>query len=162
SPDGRFLAAAWSDNAIRVWDLTTGAEVAKRTGYGTLVDTLAFRPDGKALASGHADGTALVWDLSDLPTIKPAVAEREAAWADLSSADATKAYRAILALAADPGCMTFLRDRVKPATAIPAARLRALVNDLDSDRYAKREAATAALQKLGDMADAELAAILAG
>jgi WD40 repeat protein len=162
SPDGRFLAAAWSDNAIRVWDLATGAEVATRSGYGTLVDTLMFRPDGKAVASGHSDGTALVWDLSELPGIKPVVAEREAAWADLASADAAKAYRAIHALAADPGCAGFLRDRVKPAVAIPAARLRALVNDLDSDRYATREAATAALQKLGDTADAELTAILAG
>jgi WD40 repeat protein len=67
SADGRFLAAARPDKTISVWDLTTGAEVANRSGYGTVVGCLAFRPDGKALASGHADGTAVVWDLSALP-----------------------------------------------------------------------------------------------
>jgi hypothetical protein len=160
SPDGRFLAAEWTDaRTISVRDLATGTEVAKRGGYRSLVQTLAFRPDGKALASGHADGTALVWDLSGLPEVKPA-ADREAAWEDLASADAGKAYRAILSLAADPGCVAFLRDRVKPAPEIPAGRIQKLVKDLDSDAFATREAATAALEELGGAADAELRARL--
>jgi hypothetical protein len=163
SADGRFLAGEWTDaNTIAVWDLATGAEVARRTGYGSSVQTLAFRPDGKALASGHADGTALVWDLSGLPGVTPAPADREAAWIDLASADAGRAHRAILALAADPGGAAFLRDRVRPATAVPAARLRKLVEDLDSDRYATREAATATLKGLGDAADSDLRAMLGG
>jgi WD40 repeat protein len=56
SADGQFLAAARPDKTISVWDLTIGAEVAKRSGYGAVVGSLAFRPDGKALASGHAPG----------------------------------------------------------------------------------------------------------
>jgi RNA polymerase sigma factor (sigma-70 family) len=163
SPDGRFLAAdPAEDKAISVWDLATGAEVARRGGYGSFVQTLAFRPDGRALASGHADGTALVWDLSGLPGVTPAAADRDAAWKDLASADAGKAYRAILALAADPGGVAFLRDRVKPVPEIPASRIQKLVNDLDSDAFATRVAATAALRKLGDVADAELQTLLRG
>jgi WD40 repeat protein len=163
SADGRFLAADRAEEkALSVWDLTTGAEVARRGGHGSLVCALAFRPDGKALASGHVDGTVLVWDLSGLPYVKPAVADRETAWTDLASADAGKAYRAVLAVAADPGGVAFLRDRVSPTPPVPAARLQSLVKDLDSDKYATREEATASLKKLGDGADAELRAILRG
>ena len=163
SPDGRFLAAERIDTrTISVWDLATGAEVAKRSGYGPLVQTLAFRPDGTALASGHADGTALVWDLSGLPGARPMVTNREAAWTDLASADAGKAYRAILSLAADAGGVAFLRDKVKPAPEIPASRIQKLVKTLNADKYATREAATTALKNLGDAADAELQALVRG
>ena len=62
----------------------------------------------------------------------------------------------MLALAADPKGGGVLRGRLKSAAEVPATRLRELVRDLDADRYATREAATAAFQKLGDVADAEL------
>jgi len=94
SADGQFLAAARPDKTTSVWDLTIGAEVAKRSGYGSAVGCLAFRPDGKALASGHADGTVLVWDLAGVTRPKPAPAEREAAWNDLASDDAATRIRA--------------------------------------------------------------------
>jgi hypothetical protein len=163
SPDGRFLATDRAEvSALSVWDLATGEEVARRGGYGALVHVMAFSPDGKALASGHADGTALVWDVSALPAVKAAATDRDAAWTDLRSADAAKAYRAMLALAADPAGVKFLRDRVKPAPEVPAARLQKLVADLDGDKYATREAATAALKKLGDAADGQLQALLRG
>jgi WD40 repeat protein len=162
SRDSRFLASAWSDNVIRLWDLANGTEVATRSGYWGRADTLTFRPDGRALASGHQDGTALVWDLSGLPEVKPAATDRESAWKDLASADAEKAYRAILALAADPDAAAFLRDRVRPVPAIPEAQFQKLVNDLDSDKYATRETATAALKKLGELVEVELQTLLRG
>ena len=161
SADGRFLAAARPDKTISVWDLTTGAEVARRSG-GTVVGCLAFRPDGKALASGHADGTAVVWDLSGLPPARPAAADRDAAWNDLAAGDAAKAYRAVLALAADPGCAGFLRGRVKPAAAVPAGEVARLVGELDNPAFATRERATAALVGLGDAATDDLRAALRG
>jgi RNA polymerase sigma factor (sigma-70 family) len=162
SADGRFLAGARPDKTITVWDLTTGAEVAKRSGHGTVVYCLAFRPDGKALASGHADGTAVVWDLSGIAPARPDRSDREAAWKDLASDDAPKAYRAILALAADPECASFLRDRVKPVAAVTADQVRPLIADLDSAVFASRERATAGLTKLGDAADEPLRAALKG
>jgi WD40 repeat protein len=157
SLDGRFLAGAQTDNTtIYVWDLGTGTEVAKWSGYRAIVRTLAFRPDSKALASGHTDGTALVWDLSGLPGVVPAATDREAAWKELASADAGKAYRAIVSLAADPGCVAFLRERVKPVPAVAASEVQKLVNDLDNDEFTRREAASKALEKLGDVAEVEL------
>jgi RNA polymerase sigma factor (sigma-70 family) len=162
SRDGRFLASAWTDNVIRVWDLTNGTEVAKRSGYKNVARTLAFRPDGKALASGHSDGTALVWDLSGLPDVKQATTDREVAWKALASSDAEKAYQAILSLSADPKCVAFLRDKVKPATAVPAGQIQNLVKELDNDEFTTREAATQALTKLGDVIDGELRVLLRG
>jgi WD40 repeat protein len=163
SPDGRFLAAGRAgDKTICVWDLATGAAVAKRDGTLAAVRALAFRPDGQALASGHADGTALVWDLSGLPGVKRAAADRDAAWKDLASDDAGKAYRAILSLAADPEVAAFLRQRVKPAPALPARRIQEWVQALDDNEFTTREAATAALIRVGDMAEADLRAALRG
>jgi RNA polymerase sigma factor (sigma-70 family) len=161
SPDGRFLAGA--NNAAKtiiVWDLATGAEVAKRGGFGTAVETLTFRPDGRALASGHADGTALIWDLSGLPAVTPAATDRDAAWKALAAADAKAAYRAIVALAADPDGAAFVRERVKPATAMPVKDLQKLVKDLGDEDFQVREAATAALTKQRDLAEPELRAAL--
>src|SRR5207247_1791195 len=126
------------------------------------VGCLAFRPDGRALASGHADGTVLVWDLAGVTRPKPAPAEREAAWNDLASDDAATAFRAILALAADPVCAAFLRQRVKPVVPAPADQVRQLIADLDSAVFATRERATAGLTRLGDTADDRLRTALAG
>jgi RNA polymerase sigma factor (sigma-70 family) len=156
SADGRFFAAARHDKTIAVLDLATGAEVARRSGCGTVVTCLSFRHDGKALASGHADGTAVVWDLSGLSRAKAAPADREAAWARLASGDAGEAYRAMLVLVADPGSGAFVRDRVKPVAAVPADRVRQLIVDLDSPQFATREKATTELAKYGDSADEHL------
>jgi hypothetical protein len=49
---------------------------------------------------------------------------------------------------------------MKPAPAIPASRIRKLVKDLDSESFATREEATAALRELGGAADAQLRARL--
>jgi WD40 repeat protein len=162
SADGRWLAGARLDNTIAVWDLATGVEVAKRLGFSVPATCLAFRPDGRALASGHRDGTAVVWDLSGLPAAKAGPADRAAAWADLASADAGKAYRAVLALVADPGCDDFLGDRLKPAAAIPAGEVARLVAALNDPEFATRERATAALVALGEAVDADLRAALGG
>jgi hypothetical protein len=67
-----------------------------------------------------------------------------------------------LALAGDPVCATFLRDRVKPAAAVPAGEVARLVSDFDSPAFATRERAAAALAKLGDAAAPDLRAALRG
>ena len=65
SADGRWLAGARRpDGTISVWDLATGAEVAKRSGYGTPVECLAFRPDGRIIAVGTIGGYVRFFDPS--------------------------------------------------------------------------------------------------
>jgi hypothetical protein len=75
---------------------------------------------------------------------------------------AGEAYRAILALAADPGCAAFLRERVRPVAAAPAERVRQLIAGLDAAAFDTRERATADLTRLGGAADDPLRAALKG
>jgi WD40 repeat protein len=70
SPDGKMLAsgacAQFADlrciaGEIRVWQVATGREIYKLSGYGDAVTSVAFSPDGNLLLSG-AD-TVKLWDM---------------------------------------------------------------------------------------------------
>lgn len=71
SPGGRLVATGINSRSreaptrrwITVWDIETGEEVARVTGYNTHTLRVAFSPDEKRLASTHGDTTTLVWDL---------------------------------------------------------------------------------------------------
>jgi len=67
SPDGKLLAAAYSDGLVRLWDpatlLAVGAPLPAGTGSGGSVSGVAFSPDGKLLASADTDGTVRTWQM---------------------------------------------------------------------------------------------------
>src|SRR5262249_3342304 len=146
SPDGRILAAARSDSILQLWDLDSGKELSHRTGEQTRVTALAFSPDGRSLAAGHEDGSILIWQVKApgkrLPAPPPAAAELRAWWADLVGDDGHKVHAAIVGLGASPAeSVPFLAERLRPAAGLPAGALRQLVADLDSDQFARRDAA---------------------
>jgi hypothetical protein len=64
SPDGRRLACASGDNALKVWDAATGQELLTCSGHQGRVFAVAFRPDGKQLASASNDRTVRLWDMA--------------------------------------------------------------------------------------------------
>ncbi len=61
SLDGRRLATASHDKTARVWDATSGKQLATVTHNGA-VWGVAFSPDGRRLATASDDHTASVWD----------------------------------------------------------------------------------------------------
>jgi WD40 repeat protein len=63
SPDGRTLAGACADNAVRLWDCETGQPVGPPlTGHTDWVNDVTFSPDGRWLASVSSDQTVRLWD----------------------------------------------------------------------------------------------------
>jgi len=73
-PDGRLVSgdgagrrlgdvhAFYADQQIRLWDLQSGAEVARLGGHKGWINALVLLPDGR-LASGSSDHTIRLWDL---------------------------------------------------------------------------------------------------
>ena len=68
SPDGKVLATAGNEGAIKLWDANTGLELASINGHDGKVKHVAYSPDGKTLASASFDWTAKLWDVSSLPS----------------------------------------------------------------------------------------------
>lgn len=69
SPCGQYLASGewWQEwrmkVPIRLWEVSSGKNVATFWGHPTDIQDLAFSPDGELLASGSYDGTILLWDM---------------------------------------------------------------------------------------------------
>ena len=64
SPDGKRLASASSDQAVKVWDATSGQETLTLKGHaaGAWFSSVAFSADGKLLATASVDKTVKLWD----------------------------------------------------------------------------------------------------
>jgi WD40 repeat protein/serine/threonine protein kinase len=63
-PDGAELAAAHSDQAVRVHDGRTGRVVQTLRGHTGLVTAAAYSPDGRRLATGSLDRSVRLWDVA--------------------------------------------------------------------------------------------------
>lgn len=62
SYDGSTIASGSRDNSVRLWDSTTGANIAGPRSHSDSVICLAFSPDGSCIASGSLDHTIRLWD----------------------------------------------------------------------------------------------------
>jgi RNA polymerase sigma factor (sigma-70 family) len=160
SPDGKTLAwAGWQDPTVHLVEVFTGRERCTLHGHGGRVLPLAFSGDGKRLISAGNDTTALIWDLTGRLSAgdrwgKPLPPkEIEAAWVDLRSDEAARAYQAICRLAGSPTeAISFLQKRLQPVAAVDQKRMDGLIADLDSRSFAVREAASKELEKLAEIA----------
>ena len=163
SPDGRLLAAGSADGLVYLWDTATGTELIEQEGHRGPVQSVSFTRDGKTLISGGTDTTALVWDVAALLEAgrrrPPALSARqmEDLWKDLGADDSIRADQAGWALAGSgPQTLAFLKGRLHPVAPVDARRMAQLILDLEHDEYAVRQQATAALEKLGELAEAAL------
>ena len=52
-PDGKYVVSGSSDKTARVWEVTTGKEIARMT-HDFDVLSVTFSPDGKYVVSGSS------------------------------------------------------------------------------------------------------------
>ena len=62
SPDGRWLASASLNGAVRVWDVARGRLLHTFMEHTAPVYSVAWSPDGQLLASGAVDGRVRIWE----------------------------------------------------------------------------------------------------
>ncbi len=165
SADNRLLAVARRDG-VQLWETASGQEVGRVRIPETAplapgrpcAEVLALSPDGRTLATGHADSTILLWDATLRGAARPLMAaQAEACWADLTGADAARAYAAVWRLADDPRrAVALLAGRLAPIAPPPAELLQRLLRDLGSDAFAVRQPAERQLRQLGERAEPAL------
>jgi WD40 repeat protein len=156
SADGRLLVLTDALQEILVWDLAQHRELRRFKGFDSEVTSLAFAPNRRQIVSGLADSTFLIWDVGTpaMPeTGKLGAKEMAKSWDDLAGNDAPQAFRARWTLAsASDATLALFRTRLKPAQPADSGRLQKLVEDLDSQQFAVRNAANKELEGLGDLA----------
>jgi len=87
---GILLATVTSDNAARVWDITTGSRLGRAMRHAARVDDIAFAPRGRFVATAATDSRVRFWDTETgrphgLPISVPGVAQAIAFTSDGST-----------------------------------------------------------------------------
>ena len=156
APDNRRLAVV-SNDELWVWDLVRGKELLHHRAPADAAywrgTRLRFAPDGKRLFMGTEEGCILLFAV---PAVTPAAATVlskaavHKAWEALADPDPAKAYLAAADLADGPRqAVALLRERLAAVAPIPIALIRRLIEALDNDDFAAREAAKRKLAELG-------------
>jgi WD40 repeat protein len=163
SPDRRYLATA-GPKSLQLWELATGRAVLRLPSVerfqspldNACVSSLVFTPDGRGIVTGMPDTTILLWSLAPGGAAahpnKPDTETMKHWWADLGGDDGPKGYAAVWNLATAPPAktLTFLNERLRPASELDGKRVRKLTDDLDSEAFAVRQRAFQELEKLGE------------
>ena len=69
SPDSGTLATTGYE-AVNLWTVDIGENIATLTGHTDWVRTTIFAPDGSTLISGGADGTLRIWDVTSYSAVE--------------------------------------------------------------------------------------------
>ena len=59
---GDRIVTASYDKTARIWDVSTGREIAILKGHQGPVERAEFSPDGRRIITAARDGTARIWD----------------------------------------------------------------------------------------------------
>ncbi|MEM1252549.1 MAG: AAA-like domain-containing protein [Cyanobacteria bacterium P01_H01_bin.21] len=66
SPSGDRIVTASYDSTARVWDASTGEQLAEFTGHTDSINDASFAPTGNRIVTSSNDFTARVWQINDL------------------------------------------------------------------------------------------------
>ncbi len=159
SPDGRTVAlargadlgaAAGDDGTVSLYETATWTVRAEVRGGQGRVTALAFTPGGRLLTGG-LDTTVLAWDLR--PPRGAASGSLETAWQNLAAREAGKSFQSEgRFLAAPAEAVKLFAAKIKPVEPLNPGRVRRLLADLGSAKFADRAAAAKALQALDQRA----------
>jgi WD40 repeat protein len=159
SPSGRFVAVGWrygtdtpKKNPIRIWEVTTGQEVAGLWPDDSMAEGVAFSPDSRLIACLRHDQTIRVADLltgEELRRFRDPALPTVIAFAPDGKTLASAGWDTTITL----WDVKDLTGR-KPSLAKPlsAERLAALWSDLDGADGAKGYEAVRALARVPDQA----------
>jgi RNA polymerase sigma factor (sigma-70 family) len=156
SPDGKRAVSGDEGGGLRVWEKAMGRELAVLPGHKKAIEGLAFSPEGTRLASGGMDETVRLWDVPGLPEDRPPTEplsprEAEDVWGLLANTDVARAYQAMARLEGAPNqAVRLCREHLQPVPTADPQRIAGLLTDLDSERFAVREAAAQTLEKAGE------------
>jgi WD40 repeat protein len=64
SPDGRYALSGSYDDTMKLWDVSSGAEIRTFKGHTSDIESVAFSPDGHYALYGSEDNTMKLWDVS--------------------------------------------------------------------------------------------------
>ena len=64
SPDGAYALSGGFDNAMKLWQVSSGRLIRTFQGHSNVVRSVAFSPDGKNVLSGSQDSTMKLWDVA--------------------------------------------------------------------------------------------------
>ncbi len=62
SPDGKFIATAGNDKAVRIWNASSGKMLRCLLGHEDKVTGVSYSSDGKRIASTGHDDTVRIWN----------------------------------------------------------------------------------------------------
>jgi len=144
---------------VRILETVTGQEILQLPHVDA--SALTFSPDGTRLAIGKVNGSLTMVELQPKDWKAPAANQitkpwLEKSWQDLAAGESALAFRAFcdLAAAGEPAA-TFIRDRL-PAAMLDQKQIVKDLQDLDSDHFRTRAAASKRLRRLGLDAEAAL------
>ncbi len=63
SPDTRLIASGSEDTSVKLWDVTSKANINAFQDHSMGVNSVRFHPDGTCIASGSQDHTIKIWDI---------------------------------------------------------------------------------------------------